>query len=456
MKTVRWQSANVVLSTGDRRQLWQFKRSGDKAELSGQRTLAGTSPFPRQVVAKTVRDLWQTRVNIAWLPADQVFLRVVQLPPCEPGEIGSMIEFQIEKLSPLPMAQVVWAYEALPRGGEESQTVVVVIAARAAVEQFLGTLEGAGYSPDRLELPALRGLLATPEKGDGVWIHLHSESGRMVALLAWWAAGRLQHLSLKSLATDGAAPGQLAAFLQQIAWTGEVEGWVPEAPRWHLVADASTAALYEPALRELAAHGLDVHDPSPADRLAALSAAAPAPANLIPPEHLTRYRQQFVDRLWMRGLGALGLLYLIAVFAYFVGLNIAQYRKANLERQIANLTASYTNALQLKAKVQILQEQVNLKFAALDCWKAASEALPAELSLTSLTFQRGKKLGLFGTVPADQQRLVTEFNEALGKAAVAGQLLFSQVTTKNIQGAMNQANRPMNWSIECEIRRSDL
>ena len=36
------------------------------------------------------------------------------------------------------------------------QTVVALIAARNAVEEFLGRLEGEGYLADRLEVPAPR------------------------------------------------------------------------------------------------------------------------------------------------------------------------------------------------------------------------------------------------------------------------------------------------------------
>ena len=39
-------------------------------------------------------------------------------------------------------------------------------------------------------------------------------------------------------------------------------------------------------------------------RRAARSCATRLNTNLLPPEYTARYRQQFIDRLWMRGLGA--------------------------------------------------------------------------------------------------------------------------------------------------------
>jgi len=46
--------------------------------------------------------------------------------------------------------------------------VVVVIAERSVVEEFLGKLEGRGYLADRLEVPMLDQLEATPAMEDGL------------------------------------------------------------------------------------------------------------------------------------------------------------------------------------------------------------------------------------------------------------------------------------------------
>lgn len=365
-----------------------------------------------------------------------------------------MVELQIERLSPLPSAQIVWTFERLSTPDAPTQTVVVIIAARSAVEEVLGELESGGFLADRLELPQVRELLATPVSGDGVWLLPREEGNRSVCLVAWRSGGQWQNLSLFQLSADEHAGQHLVDLLRQIAWAGEMEGWLSANPPWHLLAADSMAARLEPALRAAVGDALTVRPPLTLPRLAALSATGSGTANLVPPELLSRYRQQFIDGLWMRALGGLGLAYLFAVLGYFAALQWVQYQKDGLDQQIVFSTSAYTNALQYRAKVQILQEQVGLKYAALDCWKAASEALPQEMALTQLTFQRGRKLGLFGTVPSDQQGLVTTYNEALAQATVNGQPLFSQVSTRNIQGGAG--GRPMNWSIECEIRRTDL
>jgi hypothetical protein len=97
---------------------------------------------------------------------------------------------------------------------------------------------------------------------------------------------------------------------------------------------------------------------------------------------------------------------------------------------------------------------VSLKFASLDCWRAASEALPTEMTMTQFNFQgKARKLQIFGNVPSELQAKVTEYNEALARAVANGEKLFAKVNTKSIQA---QANRPAYWSIECELQRKEL
>jgi len=239
-------------------------------------------------------------------------------------------------------------------------------------------------------------------------------------------------------------------------WSAEVEGWLPSTIECALVAEPAVAAVLEAPLRDLTGRSVELCDRLAPVKLAAVAAAANAQANLIPPEIRTRHRQEFVDRLWMRGLGAVALAYLFAVLIFFAWLSIQDYRKTQVDGDVALLSANYQKAQQLKARVDILQEQVNLKFAALDCWKTAAEALPEGLTLNSITFQRGKKLGVMGSVPVDQQGKVTEYNEALAKALIAGKPLFSKVTTKSIQAPpASRQDQPATWNLECELNRTD-
>src|SRR5438445_6315770 len=230
------------------------------------------------------------------------------------------------------------------------QTVIVIIVARDIVEEFLGQLEGQGYLADAIELPVLDQLQATSVQTDGVWIYPEAVGGKNAALAAWWYGGVLQNLDLLNMPAANRSES-LKEQLTQMAWAGELEGWLAGPPRWHLVASAPSAAEWEPLLRQGLDQPVEVIEPLPPARLAASTAqrtaSTPPNANLLPAEFSTRYHQQFVDRLWMRSLLALGGVYLAGVIIYFVALSVANYRTSSVVDRVAGMGPTYTNALQL-------------------------------------------------------------------------------------------------------------
>src|SRR6266511_2555029 len=101
----RWHSANVLGAGGDVRYLWQF--SARSFNLQREESKLPKEPFSPKIVIKDWHTLYQPKLNIAWLPADRVFLRVVQLPSTDDlAEMTSMVELQLEKLSPLPVTHI--------------------------------------------------------------------------------------------------------------------------------------------------------------------------------------------------------------------------------------------------------------------------------------------------------------------------------------------------------------
>ena len=464
-----WSSCNILQLAPDASRLWQFDAKGGGFALNREHRVAIDQLLPFRLVAKSWRSLWQPRLNVAWLPPENVFLRVVELPRSSFDETFAMVELQLEKLSPMPVAQIVWTIHVLSRPGgsprrreagaeeatgeeakaEDLQTVVVVMAERGVVEEFLGKLEGRGYLADRLEAPMLDQLEATPATEDGssrpgdsprrsetetgaaaeAWIYPVVLAGQSAALVAWWCGGALRNLSFVVLPPTGDRAKNLKAQLAQLVWAGELEGWLPASPgRWHLVADPAGAAEWENALREGLSEPVEVTPPLPPAELAAQTArraaAAGSRAPLLPAEFPARYHQQFVDRLWLRGLAMTGVLYAIGVVIYFcaVGLLSVQTRKA--EQVVANLGGSYTNAMQLRARYDVLKKRQELKYAALDCWKIVAEQLPENVVLQRFSFADGQKLTLSGTAAPEQVNLLFDFNTAMQKATLKGRPMF--------------------------------
>ena len=453
----RWHTCNVLQLGSETRRLWRFSPGGEDVRLEAHGRYPVGQPLPPSQIRKDWRSLYQTKLNVAWLPEENVFLRVLQLPAASASEVIPMIDLQLERLSPIPVNQVVWSVEILPGTVAEQQTVIVLIVERKTVEDFLGQLEGEGFLADRLDLPLLHQMLATPAREDGVWVHLAPDEGAATVLAAWWVGGVLRHLNLFRLPRHDDAPRLLTEQLTQHAWAGETEGWFGVGTRWHLVTEAGQAGPWETALRAWAGPSLEVLAAPPPERVAALTAArvSTSKASLLPPEHTLRYRQQFVDGLWMRGLFTIAAVYVVGVLIYLGAVQVLEFQRSRLEREVKSLHPGYMEALQLKDRIRVLQEQVDLKFAALNCWKAVCELMPTELVLTDLTFSRGQSLGLVGTVLSDDQSKVTEFNSALRKATVEGQLLFDKDRFE-APTFSPQAGGGYRWTFKCNLQRGEV
>ena len=328
----RWNNCNILQIAPDAKKLWQFDAKGGGFVLGREQKVPHTQTLSSKYIAKNWSSLWQPKLNVAWLPPEKVFLRVAELPASNEEETVSMVELQLEKLSPLPVTQIVWTVHVLGTRTAEAkgdlppeslQTVVVVIVERATVELFLGKLEQEGFLADRLEVPMLDQLVAISPTEDGAWMLPQIIGGQNVALVAWWVGGALRNLSFVNLPPVGDRTKELKHQLTLLFMAGEVEGWLTGPMPWHLVADPVNATEWEGLLRT-GAGGAGEGD------AAADAGGTGGPdgqtlrrgggkTNLLPPEFSTRYREQFFDRLWLRGLGYAGLLYVICLVIYFCG-----------------------------------------------------------------------------------------------------------------------------------------
>lgn len=450
----RWHSCNILQTAPDANRLWQF--DAKSGALNRESSSVTGQPVPARQVDKSWQSLWQPKLNIAWLPPENIFLRVIELPKSSVGETLSMVELQLEKLSPLPVAQIVWTLQVLTQAPAENlQTVIVVIIERRTVEEFLGKLEAQGYLADRLEVPMLDQLMAISPTEEGAWLYPTLLNGQPAALVAWWFGGALRNLSLIVLPSDGNRAKSFQAQLAQFVWAGELEGWLTAQPKWHLVADGADAAEWQIFLLEGLGEAVEVTPPVPLSELAARTArratATSPDAALLPPEYVTRYHQQFVDRLWLRGLIAVGILYAVGVMIYFCATTVLDYQTSKVEQQTAGISGSYTNSQQLLARFKVLKERQDLKYAALDCWKLVADRLPEGISLQRFSFGDGQKLTLSGIVTPDQITPITDFYDSLRKAQSEGRPMF-----RNGGDPINyrQSGNQVSWNFSLELSRS--
>ena len=455
----RANSCNVLSAELTPREIWRFTRNGSRCVPAGQKVVGLTEPLPANWVAKGWSHLWNPRLNVAWLPDEKVFLRVLHLPPCEESEVVSMVEFQLEKLSPLPITQIVWTVELVPTAQSAPgtpRTVLVLIAAWDEVETHLGALEANGYLADRLELPMVHELVARAVTENSAWVYPRKDGENNSCVIAWWFGGVLQQVSLFRLTTEENWERELSDQVAKVSWAGEVEGWFTTPFKWHLVADEATASSWLSVVQRVAEGTVDVVLPKPWAEIASASAVQ-AMRNgmnpgLLPAEKAVKYQQQFTERLWMRGLGVVALVYALVVGAYLGALQYRIYQRNALTAKVDDLDAEYKKTVQLGEKIKVVETQISLRFAALEAWKAIVVNMPEELTLTDLSFSTGTRLNVVGTVGQNSVHKVTDYTEALSKLTVNGRTLFKEVSVAGTR----RAGANFSWTFNCELAGGGL
>jgi len=454
----KFQSCTVLDAASGARRLWQFAVGKDSLRPTGDLQLESGKPIPAKAVARGWQTLISPRLDLGWLPSEHVFIRAVQLPSGDPAELTGMVEFQLEKISPLPVTHIVWTAEGIPHPGGAGQTALVTIAPRDRVENQLRELSAAGFTADGFDVPLLRELRGVRPEGDGVWVFVDAQAHATAALVGWFVAGIWQDVSLFQLPPGAAGVNTLVACLNQAAWSGELDGWLAQLPKVFLRVRPEEAEAFVTALQEWS--GQPVLSDARSDRsvLAAASARARLLANptaLVPEEITAKERAAFVDRVWMRGLGGLFVTYLFAVFIYLGFLNWKKYQLDELKGNAVGLGRQYTNTIQLKEQVAVLQEQIGLKYAALDAWLAAVEALPSSMTLTQLDFRKGSTLDLTGSVPSENQADVTAYTKKLQEAKANNQPLFGKVSVVRVDATRAGASGGAVWNVNAELKKAE-
>ena len=462
-KKTNWSSCNLLEPAAEGSRLWQFSVSSKKVKLSGDLRVAEGDDPPAKAVGKNWSDLLSRKLNIATLPPEKVFLRVVEMPACEPDELLPMVEFQIEDLSPLPAVQTVWSAEPVPgsTAQEGNQTVLVTIAERSVVEERLEELEAANYLADRVEVPLLREMVPGEPRADGAHIQLVQGGDSVLALVAWWFDGRLRDINAFNLPDHEASRDVLVEKINNVAWAGEVAGWMPGEPACHLAKRGDVAADWKTALANCFGERISEVEPASEVDLATtaveFAARATAPGLMID-EYRTRNRQRFLDGLWMEGIKGVVALMLLGLLGFYGYGSMLEGTLEEKQQQVTVKSNLFNKALLLKAKVETLEKQKALKYAALESWSKVATGLPGEMKFTELRFmssrsvdgRTSRELRITGSADAGKATLVDDYQQALARMESGeGKALFTGVRAESIRQDLRK--NQTYWQLKCEF-----
>jgi hypothetical protein len=101
-----------------------------------------------------------------------------------------------------------------------------------------------------------------------------------------------------------------------------------------------------------------------------------------------------------------------------------------------------------------MQDQLDLQYAALECYRSVAETLPAELNLNTFNFNNGRRLSLSGTASPEARTNILSFNDDIRKVVSKNQPLFSNVEAPRT--TQLQPGAPIQWNFTCDLKRTEI
>ena len=354
---------------------------------------------------------------------EDVLCHTLRLPTTQPAELRQMLELQLDNLTPLPLEDVVYAFEPLETLETETR-VLVAVARKAAVNERVAALETAGLPATVVAVDALavfhaylkRGLLPRDEKLN-TFVQL---TPAVAHIIVHW---RGQPVVVRSVARGGDQPESVLREELQRTLVG-AETAQPGAALgrlsfsvWNeeLRANAEGLATGWPEPAEFLANGTT---PSPAVSLCLETVASDAGPrlNLLPDEWRHRRRKARLRRTMIWGGVVVAVLYVLTVAAFLTLVWMQQSRVDTVAGQVKRRQQRYDAARSLHGELLAMQKQIDTKYSALETLREITVLMPEGLKLNSFVFKKDQTITLRGQ--AASATAATDFISRLEKCAL--------------------------------------
>jgi hypothetical protein len=371
------------------------------------------------------------------ISGEDVLCQTVRLPTADSSELKQMLELQIDNLTPLPVDEMVYSFEALEQTGTETR-LLVAMANKATINERVAALEAAGLPPEVVDVDALavfrdlmrRQALPADEKlnalllisPSAVNILVHSR-GSLLAMRSVLFRGH----SVEEPAIQEAVEEELRRTLVacEIERPDAATGRITFAT-WHESLRAGTALMAQAWGDDAQCLG-NGSSPVPSVSVCLETARSGASRlNLLPEEWREKRRAAKLRRTLIRGGIAVGAVYLLALVVGLTALAIQKARVSNLDRKIRALQGDYDRARGLHKTLVAMQRQLDTKYSALEILREASLLMPDRVKLNGFVFKRDDTVTL--RAQAQTASLATEYISRLEKSD-----LFSKVATGSMR-----------------------
>ena len=380
------------------------------------------------------------------LPADQALLRVVELPTGDASELPGMVELQIDRFSPFPVEHLVVAYEIL-ESAEDRTRLMIAAVQRDHVDREAAILAAAGLDVRRVDLDVLgwwHHLRASDAaSSSGLQLHLYLAANAVTVLALQDGRPVLVRALGRGVGTD--TPQEIQDEISLTLTQLETE--------WGLGAGASIVAWFdgEPdtawtralgAACGLPARAVGLGDfPPLTEGIVRRALEDPERTlNLAPPEWDTARKSRNASRRIVAAAAACVAIWLVAVVGFLVALELRQASLNRLRTRVEVLEKPAGEVRVLQSRTKALEDYGDRSRSSLELLRQISADLPEGLTLSTLSFRKGKNLNLRGE--ADAVNAVYDFFASMEKSGLYTTVTPEAVTRKS--GA--QARAEFRWS----------
>lgn len=391
------------------------------------------------------------------LASDQVLMRILELPATDPAELASMVTLQIDKIAPFPEDKRVVSHEILET--KPNASLVLIAACRRAAIEFAGAVCGlAGLNLKRIDLNAMawwrllkdrgeilkegRHLILAPDgtsdlilvAQDGVPLAIRSVSSSAGLTQVEYARELVQEISSLLMALDLEHGAQ---DVSRFDWWRDAP---PEKEALQMLgAETESAVMFKniSSLPGLCA-GLarrSLHDFPGVQAVHTVT-------DLMPRE----WRASASESLLRRRLAATSVALLAAWLAGMsLFLGYFQWKKqtlARMDQTRAELQIQEEDVRQIRNRVTSFELQLDRNRSALECLREISEAMPAEVIITSFQYKKGQGVIIKGESLNPGQ--IYDFKQALDNSR-----LFKKIDMASIQPVKRKESMVQVFQMVC-------
>lgn len=395
-------------------------------------------PFPADVLTE-IRRFFKGIVTVS-LPSAQLIMRVLELPSTDPAELQSMVELQLDRISPFPLDQLTVSYEMLHQTDAASR-VLGVGAPRKTVDALGDLFKQKNVYIRSLdaEILAWWSLLIAhsqvPCQGRVVLIlEEHTEFSMIIVDQGFPVCFR--SLELFHDFTDENVMREVAEEVRYTLLSLESEYGQRETTAVLFWSESDVPPLLVRLLQDVCGTEVGLHDlgtlPPLAEGLALRTAERRRHhVELVPREWIDLQRKKQILRIAAAASIAVLSVWLAVVTVTGIVFSIRQAGYNRVRREAALYEGPAREAQTSREILLSLETYAERSGSALECLREVTAALPSDVEITSFTYRKGDSVSLRGISPRPEP--VYDFFQQLGASGIFSGVKDQPVDTRVIR-----------------------